>query len=89
MTHLRQQALTRDRDDPKGLESAVYAGHVFSRLSGFPNDIYDGGVCPMNLSAHSMKYFMFGASVWPPSCCRHASCPSSSPWFTAGIFAAW
>ncbi len=30
----------------------------------------------MNLSAHWMKYFMFGASVWPPSCCRHASSPS-------------
>ena len=22
----------------------------------------------INLSAHSIKYLMFGASVWPPSC---------------------
>ena len=45
------------------------------------------GERPMNLSAHWMKYFIFGASVWPPSCCRQASWPSSSPWLTAGIFA--
>src|SRR5487761_1368678 len=32
-----------------------------------------GGVWPMNLSAQAIKYFTFGASVWPPSCCRHAS----------------
>ena len=53
----------------------------------FKRHLYCGGVCPMNLSAHSMKYFMFGASVCPPSCCRHASFPSSSPVFIGGIFA--
>src|SRR5258708_12686947 len=31
-----------------------------------------------------MKYFQFGPSVCPPSCCRHASCPSSNPAFTGG-----
>ena len=30
-------------------------------------------VCPRNLSAQGMKCFQFGPSVWPPSCCRHAS----------------
>ena len=30
-----------------------------------------------------MKYFQFGPSVWPPSCWRHASWPSSSPTLTA------
>ena len=34
--------------------------------------------------AQGMKYFQFGASVCPPSCCRHASSPSRSPTFTAG-----
>ena len=38
---------------------------------------YCGGACPIFLSAHWMNYFMLGASVWPPSCCRHASWPSS------------
>ena len=42
--------------------------------------------CFRNLSAQGMKYFQFGPSVWPPSCCRHASWPSSNPTFTAGIF---
>jgi hypothetical protein len=37
-------------------------------------------------SAHGMKYFQFGPSVWPPSCCRHASCPSRRPTLTGGIF---
>ena len=37
--------------------------------------------------AHSMKYFMFDRSSWPPSCWRHASSPSSIPTLTAGIFA--
>ena len=36
-----------------------------------------------NLSAHGRKYFQFGASVCPPSCCRQASWPSSRPTFTA------
>jgi hypothetical protein len=48
-----------------------------------------GGECPMNLSAHWMKYFTLGASVWPPSCWRHASSPSSKLTFTAGIFSVW
>ena len=43
-------------------------------------------VCFRNLSAQGMKYFQFGPSVWPPSCCRQASCPSSMLTFTAGIF---
>ena len=42
--------------------------------------------CFRNLSAHGMKYFQFGPSVWPPSCWRQASWPSSRPTFTAGIF---
>ena len=37
------------------------------------------------LLAHSMKYFMFGPSVWPPACWRQASSPSSSPVRTGGI----
>src|SRR5262249_34959718 len=41
----------------------------------------------MNPSAHFRKYFMLGASVCPPSCCRQASCPSSRPTFTPGILA--
>jgi hypothetical protein len=28
---------------------------------------YCDGERPMNLSAHWMNHFMFGASVWPPS----------------------
>ena len=44
------------------------------------------GACPRNLSAHGMKYFQFGPSVWPPSCWRHASWPSSRLTLTAGIF---
>jgi hypothetical protein len=32
-------------------------------------------VRPIHLSAHWMKYFMLGASVWPPSCCRHGKLP--------------
>jgi len=36
--------------------------------------------------AHGMKYLKFGASVWPPSCCRHASSPSNISVFTGGIF---
>ncbi len=42
-------------------------------LTGVPPDC----VCCRNLSAHGMKYFQFGPSVCPPSCCRQASCPSS------------
>src|SRR5258706_9033485 len=39
------------------------------------------------LFAHSIKYFMFERSSWPPSCCRQANSPSSNPVFTGGIFA--
>src|SRR6516225_2881541 len=28
-----------------------------------------------------MKYFQFGPSVWPPSCCRQASSPAAQPVF--------
>lgn len=35
-------------------------GVFLSRLSP---GTYGGGACPIRLSAHSMKYFMFGASV--------------------------
>ncbi len=38
------------------------------------------------LSAQAMKYFQLGPSVCPPSCWRQASCPSSSPTSTGGIF---
>ena len=44
------------------------------------------GLRSNNRSAHGMKYFQFGASVCPPSCWRQASCPSSRPTLTAGIF---
>jgi hypothetical protein len=58
----------------------------FKIATEFPSGRHDG-VWPMNLSTQSMNHFMLGASVWPPSCWRQASCPSSSPRFTGGIFA--
>src|ERR1700674_489476 len=58
----------------------------FKIATEFLSGRYDG-VWPMNLSNHSMNHFILGASVWPPSCWRQASCPSSSPRFTGGIFA--
>ena len=42
--------------------------------------------CLRNLSAQAIKYFQLGPSVWPPSCWRQASWPSSRPSFTGGIF---
>src|SRR6185437_4478844 len=57
-------------------------------VSRFPECFYlTGGLCPMNLSAHAMKYFMFDRSSCPPSCWRQASSPSSKPLVTGGIFA--
>ena len=69
------------RKKPKRETSVHAAGH-----SHFPAGTAAGARL-MNLFAQAMKYFMFERSSWPPSCCRHASSPSSKSVFTGGIFA--
>lgn len=46
---------------------------VFGLSLILPSSPHGVALWPMNPSAHLIKYFMLGASVWPPSCCLQAS----------------
>jgi len=63
-----------------------FMGAFWRRPEAYLDPVLTDDECLRNVSAQGMKYFQFGPSVWPPSCWRHASCPSSSPTFTPGIF---
>src|SRR5206468_11193839 len=65
---------------------AEYTGTCAGQVLWPQRPLGSSAVDLMNLSAHGMKYFQFGPSVWPPSCCRHASCPSRRSTLTPGIF---